>query len=42
MPMDGTVDGTPENEEGPGCSAGAFDLLILLAPPTGFEPVSPP
>jgi hypothetical protein len=41
MPTDGTADGTPGNDEGPGCSAGASDLLFLLAPPTGFEPVSP-
>jgi hypothetical protein len=32
MPMDGTADGTPDNDEGPGCSAGASDLLFLLAP----------
>jgi hypothetical protein len=42
MAMDGTADGTWENDEGPGGSAGASDQDFLVAPPTGFEPVSPP
>jgi hypothetical protein len=41
MPMDGTADGTPENDEGPGCSAGAVALPSTPPPQNGVRTRSP-